>query len=526
MYAWRICMNEDIVKAMREEIENSIAQYKVDKDLINNTFGLVAYTDGGYRAKMHYRHADPACGGCGVFGYIYANQEPKTGHGCVGFIPTHVGLHYKDQMNKPIVTKLGVEKIPQAVTPLVYVNVRDGSEDFKTNNIGELMGVVHALRIAKAFDEIRHVFIRGDSEYVLNGLSKSCENWSQNGWKLGSGDPVKNVEIWQELYGLYLELQSMGKVVELSWVKGHSDSIGNQKVDSYATEGMIAAINKADLPSYRLVAPRDMWAPKVDTPYLLSEPLLFVSNSKTTNTVKINDVEHHFYYQGNFGKEADEYTKVGSDKSYAITALYNKEPVIQSVVELCRDIKSYNGLTSYIGRMDEFFRPKNYLEMKDVGLIFLRRNWKNQFTLSEGKLVLEELNPIRHGERLSTVFNFLEEVLYTHIAGTLNEKYIIHDITDDFFEVKETKKGVKLSTKEDIDKSIDINLGVTENLTLTIGIDTPKLRIIKQYASTNTKIKLIYWYQADKSIRYATIMETIDGVGIWGSVYSNNLTIT
>ena len=519
-------MNEDIVKSVREEIENSIVQYKVDKDLINNTYGLVAYTDGGYRAKMHYRHADPACGGCGVFGYIYANQEPKVGPGCVGFVPTHVGIHFKDQMNKPVVTKLDVQKIPQAVTPLVYLNVRDGSEDFKTNNISELMAVVHAFRIAKAFDEIRHVFIRGDSEYVLNGLTKSCENWSQNGWKLGSGDPVKNLDIWQELYGLYLELQNMGKVVELSWVKGHSDSIGNQRVDAFATEGMIATINKADLPSYRVVAPKDMWAPKVDTPHLLSEPLLYVSNSKTNNTVEINGKEYNFYYQGNFGKEADEYTKVGSDKSYAITALHQKEPVIQGVVELCRNINSYNGLTSYIGRMDEFFRPKNYAEMKDVGLIFVRRNWKNQFTLSEGKLVLEELSPIRHGERLNAVFNFLEEVLYKHIAGTLDERYKIYDMTDDFFEIKDSKKGPKITTKEHVDKSIDIDLGFKEKLTLTIGIDTPKLRIIKHYATVNTKIKLIYWYQADKSIRYATIMETEDGVGIWGSVYSNNLTIT
>ena len=519
-------MNEDIVKTVREEIENSIAQYKVDRDLINNTFGFVAYTDGGYRAKMHYRHADPACGGCGVFGYIYANQEPKVGHGCIGFVPTHVGIHFKDQMNKPIVTKLDVEKIPQAVTPLAYLNVRDGSEDFKTNNIGELMGVIHAFKIAKAFDEIRHVFIRGDSEYVLNGLTKSCETWSTNGWKLGSGDPVKNLEIWQELYGLYLELQNMGKVVELSWVKGHSDSIGNQRVDSFATEGMIAAINKAELPSYRVVAPKDMWAPKVDTPHLLSEPLLFVSNSKTNNTVMINGKEHNFYYQGQFGKEADEYTKVGSDKVYAITAMYQKEPVIQGVVNLCRDIKSYNGLTTYIGRMDEFFRPKNYSEMSDVGLIFVRRNWKNEFTLSDGKLVLEELNPIRHGDRLNQVFNFLEELLYNHIAGTSDERYRIHDMTDLFFESKESKKGIKVAVKESVDKVALVDLGLKEKLTLSIGIDTPKLRIIKHYASANTKIKLIYWYQADRSIRYATIMETEDGVGIWSSVYSNNLTIT
>lgn len=519
-------MNEDIVKQAREEIENSIAQYKIDRDLINNTFGFVAYTDGGFRAKLHYRHAYPACGGCGVFGYIYANQEPKVGHGCQGFVPSHVGILFKDQMKGHVVTKLGVEKKPEAVSPLVYLNVRDGSEEFRTNNIGELMGVVHAFKIAKSFDEIRHVFIRGDSEYVLNGLTKSCENWSANGWKLASGEPVKNIEIWQELYGLYLELQSMGKVVELSWIKGHSDSIGNGKADVYATEGMIGCNNNAVLPSYRVVAPKDMWAPKVDTPHLLSEPLLFVSNGKTTNSLEIKGKEYNFYYQGNFGKEVDDYTKFGSDKSYAITALHEKEPVIQGVVELCRDIQSYNGLSAYIGRMDEFFRPKNYAEMKDVGLIFLRRNYKNEFRLSEGKLVLEELTPIRHGERLTTVFNFLEEILYKHIDQSLEEKYIIKDISEDFFEMQDTKKGPKYNVKEDIDKFVDIEMGFKQKLRLTIGIDTPKLRIIKHYASPSTKIKLIYWFQADKTIRYVAVMETEEGVGIWGSVYSNSLTVT
>lgn len=526
MYDWRICMNEDIVKATRLEIEKSIAQYKVDTDLIGNTFGFVAYTDGGFRAKMHYRHAYPACGGAGVFGYIYANQEPKVGHGCQGFIPTHVGILFKNQMNTPIMTKLDVPKIPQAVTPLAYLNVRDGSESFTTNNIGELMGVMHAFKIAKEFDEIRHVFIRGDSEYVLNGLTKSCVNWSQNNWKLANGDPVKNILIWQELYALYLELQNRGKVVELSWVKGHSDSVGNNKVDSYATEGMIGCNNNAELPSYRLVSPRDMWAPKVDTPQMLSEPLLFVSNSKTNNLVSIKDVNYNFYYQGTFGKEVDEYTKFGSDKCYSVVALHSQEPVIQGVVELCRSIQSFNGLSAYIGRMDEFFRPRNYLEMKDIGLVFLRRNYKNEFRLSEGKLVLEELTPIRHGDRLTNVFNFLEEVLYKFIEGTLDEKYIIKDVTSDFYEIQETKKGPKYTTKESIERFADIDLGFKEKLRLTIAIDTPKLRVIKNYASTNTKINLIYWYQADKTIRHATIIQTEDGVGIWGNVYSNSLTIT
>lgn len=523
-------MNDEIIKAIRAEIENSLTQYRVDKDLLNGTYGFVAYVDGGYRAKMHYRHSYPACGGCGVFGYIYANQEPKVGHGCQGFIPTHVGIQFKDQMNSPVVTKLDISKMPVAVTPVAYINVRDGSETYTTNNIGELMGLYHAFLIAKEFTEITHVFIRGDSEYVLNGLTKSCEAWSQNNWCKSNGEEVKNVALWKKVYALYIELQNSGKVVELSWIKGHSDSVGNQKADQYATEGMIGCNNQAELPSYRVVAPKDMWVPKVETPDILSEPLLVVSNSKVTNTVNINNKDYYFYYQGTFGKEADDYTKLGSDKSYSVAALYEKEPVIQGVVELCRNIESTNGLTTYIGRMDEFFRPKNYLEIQDVGLIFLRRNYKNEFTLSEGKLVLEELSPIRHGERLNTVFNFLEEVLYKYIAGSLEEKYLIKDITSDFYEELVTKKSTKLAVKETIDKFIDIEMNLedtaTKHLRISIGIETPKLRVIKNYASPNTKIKLIYWYQADKSIRYATIFETVDGIGIWASVYSNCFTIT
>lgn len=518
-------MINETVNGLMEEIDKSVKTYKLSDSVLTGDLGLVAYVDGGYRAKMHYNHSDPACGGCGVFGYIYTDELTKVGHGCQGFTTTHLGIYYNDELNKDVETKrMGMLK-PKAVTPLTYLYVRDGSEDFKSNNYSELMGMLHALRFAKAIDRVKTIYIRGDSKYVIDNLVDNCEKWATNGWKLASGDPVKNLELWQELYSLYQELQQLGKSVNMGWVKGHSDSIGNAKADQYATDGMNATTNGATLPNFRVIPPRDVWQPKpIDYPQLLSEPLMFVSNSKTNNTVTINDKDHYFYYQGNFGKEGDDYTKVGSDKSYAVTAMYNKEPVVQGVVELCRNIDSYNGLTTYIGRLDEFFKPRNYLEMVDVGLIFLRRNWKNQFNLTDGKMVIEELTPIRHGDRLTTVFNFLEEVLYNYIAGSLADNYVVQDITNDFYEVTEVKKGEALRVKPDIDKYLDVDIGVGTNLRLTIGIDTPKLRVIKHYASAATKIKLLYWKEGDQSLRYLTLIETIEGVGIWGSVYSNTMT--
>lgn len=518
---------EETIALINKEIESSITQFRVNAEELNNAFGFVAYTDGGYRAKMHYRHSPPACGGSGVFGYIFANQHPKVGHGCVGFNPTNVGIIYKDQMNKFIATKDNKFIEPTTVTPLCYIAVRDGSENYTTNNIGELMATLQALKIAKELNNINYVFIRADSEYVLNCLNSWIPNWIENNWRNSRNEPVKNKEILQELWDLYTSLQEQGKQIVLSWIKGHSDSIGNKFADQYATEGMVACNNHVTLPSYRAIAPKDMWAPKVDTPGLLSENLILISNETIKHTLTIKDKDYTFYSQGSFGKDKDDYTKTGSDKCYSVVAMNRPIDILESVITLCKNIKSFNGLTTYIGRLDEFFRPSNYSEMMDVGLIFLRRSYKNEFTLSSGKKILEELTPIKHGDRLNMQFRFIEELLYKYLDNSLDKKYLLMDITDLVYKQEQAKKGIKIVIDPTIDKYIDIPIEFpntsTNKLRLTIGIDTPKLRILKRFADIDTRIKVLYWFESEKVIRYSLILETNEGTGIWISIYSNQL---
>ena len=54
-------------------------------------------------------------------------------------------------------------------------------------------------------------------------------NWIKNNWKTSSKDPVKNKELWQELY----DLTKKHKVTFIK-VKGHSDNEFNNRCDEIA----------------------------------------------------------------------------------------------------------------------------------------------------------------------------------------------------------------------------------------------------------------------------------------------------
>ena len=75
--------------------------------------------------------------------------------------------------------------------------ISGGSEN-TTNNIMELTAVIEALKILKRPCKVN---IYSDSAYVVNAfLQKWIYGWMKKGWKTAGGDPVKNKELWQELY--------------------------------------------------------------------------------------------------------------------------------------------------------------------------------------------------------------------------------------------------------------------------------------------------------------------------------------
>lgn len=102
-----------------------------------------------------------------------------------------------------------------------------GAQKETTNNIMELTAVIEGLKLLKYPCEVD---LYSDSAYVVNAFLQGwIYNWVKNNWKTAGKDPVKNQELWQELYHLTKTHQ-----VTFHKVKGHSDNEYNNRCDELA----------------------------------------------------------------------------------------------------------------------------------------------------------------------------------------------------------------------------------------------------------------------------------------------------
>jgi ribonuclease HI len=104
-----------------------------------------------------------------------------------------------------------------------------GGQANTTNNQMELRAVIEGL---SALTCQCSVDLFADSQYVLQGMQTWMHTWKKNDWqrKNQSGfEPVKNVELWQELD----RLSSMHEL-RFHHVKGHSGHPENDRCDALA----------------------------------------------------------------------------------------------------------------------------------------------------------------------------------------------------------------------------------------------------------------------------------------------------
>jgi len=113
---------------------------------------------------------------------------------------------------------------------LMYKEIQkeiSGFQKSTTNNIMELTAVIQGLKMLKFPCKVE---LYSDSAYVVNGFAQGwIYNWIKKGWKTADGKPVKNKELWQELYAL-----TKTHEVHFIKVKGHSDNAFNNRCDELA----------------------------------------------------------------------------------------------------------------------------------------------------------------------------------------------------------------------------------------------------------------------------------------------------
>jgi len=107
-----------------------------------------------------------------------------------------------------------------------------GANPNTTNNVMEITAVIEGL---KALKRPCNVNIYSDSAYVVNCFEKNwINNWIKNNWVNSKKEPVKNKELWLELYNL----TKIHKVT-FNKVKGHSNVKYNNRCDELARNAIL-----------------------------------------------------------------------------------------------------------------------------------------------------------------------------------------------------------------------------------------------------------------------------------------------
>ena len=103
-----------------------------------------------------------------------------------------------------------------------------GSVKDTTNNKMELMAPIKALQEVK---EQKPIEIYTDSQYVKLGITGWIHKWIKNNWQTSKKEPVKNKDLWMELYDL-----TKSHEIKWIWVKAHAGNRLNEEVDLLAKQ--------------------------------------------------------------------------------------------------------------------------------------------------------------------------------------------------------------------------------------------------------------------------------------------------
>lgn len=111
-------------------------------------------------------------------------------------------------------------------------NWKAGSVLSGTNNVGELLGLLNALRDHRY---VPHLTVAADSSYIIGTYTRWMDGWARNGWRTAAKTPVANQEIVRTLLRARDWRHEAGlPPVNLIKVKGHSGHPLNEWADNRA----------------------------------------------------------------------------------------------------------------------------------------------------------------------------------------------------------------------------------------------------------------------------------------------------
>lgn len=486
----------------------------------------VIYTDGGAQPN-------PGWAGSGVHGYLFSHDEPKKGLGLGSIVATSNG--YRDKV------KNGKLK---EVTVLKYIDLYSTVPgQMRTNNQGELMAVVNALRYCARYNLVSIKFFL-DSEYVEKGINERLRNWVKYNWTRPDGSQIKNQEYWMEFISARDELMARGVDLTFTWMKGHVDNpeyVGNHKADELATAGRIKAKTTCGSPFQSNIETEanGYWKEDGDRDPFFFLRHMYYPTQKSENQPGV-------YYLGNQGPKDDTMFGVRvSDGSFGVVNLHTPNEGLEEIRNsLCNPEGEERRIAAL--NMDVFFSGGFVKDWQTFGSVAYERqddDHANAKTL-DSNLLSGEFNPPGHSFRAIETVTTLRRIL----EGLETNQYqsvphiTVTDITGEFYETQMVKKGnkkdapleAKTSLKDQFKTGASIhklsakydNQSVTAGkgevpITLTFGIDLPDRNALKRLEVESPTIYLLCITESEMSFRYYVAVKTSRGAGVFGAIYSN-----
>lgn len=110
-----------------------------------------------------------------------------------------------------------------------------GSIPQGTNNIGELLGLLSAIR---DHDDVTHLTVQADSTYAIDTYEKWMDGHARRGWVTSAKKPTANRDILEQLIAARDARRGAGMpAVTLEHVRGHS----GHRLNSWADERAVRA---------------------------------------------------------------------------------------------------------------------------------------------------------------------------------------------------------------------------------------------------------------------------------------------
>lgn len=113
------------------------------------------------------------------------------------------------------------------------LNISEPVSGRATNNCGEIQAATRAIKVALQ-NGVKKLSINTDSKFVINSVTKWMPAWKRKGWKLASGEPVKNEKDFKDLDSVRHKLQ-----IKWNYVEAHKGIHGNEMADELAKAGAV-----------------------------------------------------------------------------------------------------------------------------------------------------------------------------------------------------------------------------------------------------------------------------------------------